>query len=404
MRLTPTLLSTNSQWQTPWLSSLRLAVLQKLARATGIPSTGPRKEIAARISEVLDIQRAGRGEHNGLIGATGSSPLSILSIDMGIQNLAFAHLRLDNPFSDLENGQRGGHNLPRPEITAWRRLPLSDIASLKKDCAGAILKDSKITSNGEISTISESESESHSDHSTILTAQKSFSLPYYAETAHTLLHTLVSQYKPTHILIERQRFRTGSSSHVQEWTLRVGLFEAMLYAALEVMKKERGGNLADLGVHGIDPKRVVQYWGEKEVGFTNLVDGEGEGDKKRRPTSREVKKAKIELVAKWLEAELSPSTSSMSTSLDVDSGDRRRVDISASDSVRSLAEAYLARLRTPAKRGLTMRGRPRGDTVANDVIKLDDLADCLLQGVTWMEWIRMREMVMRKGMAVLEEI
>ncbi|KAJ5231635.1 uncharacterized protein N7469_006223 [Penicillium citrinum] len=393
MRLTPTLLSlsTQPQWQTPWLSNLRLSVLQKLARATGIPSTGPRKEIATRINEVLEIQRAGRNTRTDFLRQAG--PLSILSIDMGIQNLAFAHLKLDNPYRDLD-GQGDGNELdiPRPEITAWRRLPLSDIASLKGNSASAILKASE---NEHI--VGELSGSDHEESDTPV--PKSFSLPYYAETAHTLLHTLVSKYKPTHILIERQRFRTGSSSHVQEWTIRVGLFEAMLYAALEVMKKERGGNLADLGVHGIDPKRVVQYWGEKEIGFTS-VEGEDK-DKKRRPTSREVKKAKIELVAKWLEAEFGLSESSTSK---IDSGARRRVDISGSESVRSLAEAYLARLRTPAKRGLSMRGRPRGETVANDVIKLDDLADCLLQGVTWMEWIRMREMVVRKGMAVLEEI
>lgn len=318
--------------------------------------------------------------------------MSVLSIDMGIKNLAFAHLWVDRPFHGLGSvGGIGGG--VRPQVKDWRRLGLEDIGGLNGG-------ESTLSSKSDSSTASSEEADADLE---IEKKDTSFDLSHYASTAHTLLNTLVATYKPTHILIERQRFRSGSSSHVQEWTLRVGLFEAMLYAALEAMKKERGGNLADVGVYGIDPKRVVQYWGEKVDGFTKVKSGDGDGDKDatRRPTSREVKKAKIEIVAKWLESELSGTESEVGTEAGT-ADSTRKIDISQSASVKDLAEAYLARLRTPAKRGLTNRGRPRVETVANDVIKLDDLADCLLQGVTWIEWIRMRELVLRKGLTMLE--
>lgn len=383
-----------SQWQNPWLLGLRLASLQKLARATGIPSTGTRKVLVERIGTALDIQAAGRKSHVEFENSAAAKSLSVLSIDMGIKNLAFAHLWVDKPFHGLGVGSTAGAGVGggvRPEVRAWRRLSLEDIGGLKDG-------ESSLVSTAVPSTESSEEADADLE---IEKKDTSFDLSHYASTAHTLLNTLVATYKPTHILIERQRFRSGSSSHVQEWTLRVGLFEAMLYAALEAMKKERGGNLADVGVYGIDPKRVVQYWGEKVDGFTKVKsgDGHGDGDKDttRRPTSREVKKAKIEIVAKWLESELSGSGADAGTA-----DPTRKIDISQSASVKDLAEAYLARLRTPAKRGLTNRGRPRVETVANDVIKLDDLADCLLQGVTWIEWIRMRELVLRKGLTMLE--
>ncbi|CAI7628426.1 unnamed protein product [Penicillium pancosmium] len=379
-----TVTSASSPWQASWLLGQRLATLQKLARATGIPSTGTRKVLAERIGEALDLQSAGR--KTNVEFEKGAGALSVLSIDMGIQNLAFAHLRVDQPFHGIGKGIAGG--VSRPEITAWRRLPLSDIATLREDRVGAIDPASK---DGPNSKSEDSNSDLDADDEATKKKTPSFDLPHYAETAHTLLHTLVAMYKPTHILIERQRFRSGSSSHVQEWTLRVGLFEAMLYAALEAMKKERGGNLAGVGVYGIDPKRVVQYWGEKEPGFTSVEDG---GDKRRKPTSREVKKAKIDTVARWLEAALSETESSSTPA----AAAHRKIDLLGESSPpRTLAEAYLARLRTGVKRG------PKVVPVLKDLTKLDDLADCLLQGVTWVEWIRMRELVLRKGVAAIEE-
>ncbi|KAJ5763810.1 hypothetical protein N7533_002491 [Penicillium manginii] len=404
LQVASTVTSAPSPWQASWLLGQRLATLQKLARATGIPSTGTRKVLAERIGEALDLQSAGRTTNVEFEKKTGA--LSVLSIDMGIQNLAFAHLRVERPFHGIEKGANGG-GMSRPELTAWRRLPLSDIATLGENRAGTS-PTSKDGSAGELAlkqssvAISESglatESGSKSEDSNLdldaddETAKKktpSFDLPHYAETAHTLLHTLVAMYKPTHILIERQRFRSGSSSHVQEWTLRVGLFEAMLYAALEAMKKERGGNLAGVGVYGIEPKRVVQYWGEKEPGFTNVEEGD---DKKRKPTSREVKKTKIDTVARWLEAALSESETALAAS------SNRKIELLGEPSPpRTLAEAYLARLRTGVKRG------PKVVPVLKDLTKLDDLADCLLQGVTWVEWMRMRELVLRKGVVAIEE-
>jgi len=174
----------------------------------------------------------------------------------------------------------------------------------------------------------------------------------YASNAYTLVDKLLSAYKPTHILIERQRFRSAGGSAVQEWTLRVGVMEGMLYAVLYALKQERGGDVSRMEVHGIEPKRVVKYWIDREGGV--------------KMSAREVKKAKIEIVGGFLE------------------GGR----VFPEGGVRDLVAGYLKKL--------------HGEGKGNGLGKLDDLADCLLQGVTWLEWEGMRGRLAREGMEALE--
>jgi cruciform cutting endonuclease 1 len=178
--------------------------------------------------------------------------------------------------------------------------------------------------------------------------KETFCPSVYASNAYALLNTLLSSYNPTHILIERQRFRSGGGSAVQEWTIRVGVLEGMLYAVLHTLRQERGGDVSKIQVHGIEPGRVVKYWIDREGG---------------KMSAREVKKAKISIVGELLE------------------GGKVGVPEGA---VGDLVGMYLGKV----------NGKVNGKGKI-DVGKLDDLADCLLQGVTWLEWEGMRERLVK---------
>jgi cruciform cutting endonuclease 1 len=428
---------------------LKSAQLQRIARATGIQSSGPKGALIERITAELGLHLPhsdGDGVAGGLTGSspstdpsqrqdqhvdcrssskdncsskgptktkgslkanthakTNEKPWSILSIDMGIQNLAFAHLRVPR------SAQIDTANPPIPELTAWHRLAVSDISSLNLTGLGDTIEaNSQFTLAPSDALPKQEPTETKSkklSKSKPTKKQESFSPDLYAVTAYNLITSLLTAYRPTHILIERQRFRTGGASAVQEWTLRVGVFEGMLYAILHALRMERGDVMA---IHGVEPKRVVRYWLEPT---SNKNEPEQEIVKLK---SREVKKAKIDIVGRWLAAAYDAETNARSTLVPgVGASDKILLaDRSESPVLHGIAGAYMrkwggsqTKKGARAMTGPSVSSSPGSQLAAEDanvdIGKLDDLADCLLQGVAWVEWQIMRERIAREGVEAL---
>ncbi|KAJ5963576.1 uncharacterized protein N7479_003452 [Penicillium vulpinum] len=483
----------------PWLACLKSAQLQRIARATGIQSSGTKGVLIERIAAELTLHSQSQAQlqlqlsaaadrvadgvtsnpnHSTTSGNAGTSrsrdqrvstknrpsetktktksadvsksdpakqPWSVLSIDMGIQNLAFAHMlvpRSDGPAVGID----ATHPRP-PVLTAWHRLALSDLSNLNLVPGGniSIIKPAEPISGSADATESSQATIQPIETKKDLQVKVAKSTPkeedlyvpeLYAANAYTLITSLISAYRPTHVLIERQRFRSGGGSAVLEWTLRVGLMEGMLYSVLHTLRQERGGEIADLVVRGIEPKRVVRYWLEGESGpsVSRKADMDeksvGEKVKEKKLKAREVKKAKIDLVGRWL------STAMQNINSDTEGGikqlelgiaaDNKIVlaDKSVSPALHGAAGAYMRKWEGQIKRSKKKKEKESGalnseslspspvsplsgiedEAVAVDLGKLDDLADCLLQGVTWVEWQIMRERLVREGVQALELI
>lgn len=138
----------------------------------------------------------------------------------------------------------------------------------------------------------------------------------------------------------------GGSS-VQEWTLRVNMFEAMLYATLHTLR--RAGKWEG-EVLPVEPNKVSRFW----IGGEEKGKGKGEKTKKRKMA-----------VARELVGE----------------GKEVRVE--------GVAEGVLGEV----------TGKRKGKAA-----KFDDLADSLLQGLAWVRWEENRRLVREKGVDVLEEL
>lgn len=493
----------------PWLACLKSAQLQRIARATGIQSSGTKGVLIERIAAELTLHSQSQAQlqlqlsaaadgddvaegvttsSSNLSTTTSASastsisqdrqvdrrvsnktrsktknksadlsksnptqPWSILSIDMGVQNLAFAHLRV--PRSGIPGVGIDAANPRPPELTAWHKLAISEISSLnliprdgtsiiKPESAKAIPRSGGATESEAILPIETGKDLPVKVKMAKSTKEKdSFSPDLYAANAYTLISSLIAAYRPTHVLIERQRFRSGGGSAVLEWTLRVGLLEGMLYAVLHTLRQERGGDVADLVVRGVEPRRLVRYW--LEGGFGPSVPGKrdvdeksevGENVKERKPNAREVKKAKIDLVGRWLSAAMQkqntnacPETDGSLEKLELGIATDNKIvlaDKAECPTLHGAAGAYMRKWQGQTQtlkkgKGKESRALKSGplsplpvsphseignEVAAIDPGKLDDLADCLLQGVTWVEWQIMRERIAREGVGALDSI
>ncbi|GKZ32150.1 hypothetical protein AbraIFM66950_001317 [Aspergillus brasiliensis] len=398
----------------PWLRPLKAKALQQIAQKTGIQSSGTKAVLVERLEcELAPLVplplpfHAGAGEKTTTNKKdekrreTGDDGIRVLSIDMGIRNLAFAVLHSPHSSSSPSTPLSGTSNTLHTEekecngrdnisLIAWKRLSIPDLCRAQQHHNHHQDEDE----DPSLTTITPAKTKTKSKEPK--EPKEDFSPSLYARHAYTLITTLLSTYNPTHILIERQRFRTGGGSAVQEWTIRVGVLEGMLYAVLETINSFPPSSASSLlsssggskvQVYPVEPGRVSRFWGE---GLGMEGNGDGDGDvvkkeRKKRKNVRDVKKMKIGLVKGWL---LSA----------VGDGDRNgRVVLGGStggegegDEVKKLASAFLEKCE-----GKRRTKKDEDDSM--NIGKLDDLADCLVQGVTWLEWQRMREKIVREG-------
>lgn len=200
-----------------------------------------------------------------------------------------------------------------------------------------------------------------------------------SKTARSITQDLLATYNPSHILVERQRFRSGGASAVQEWTLRVNMLESMIWASLETLRSVQKSNVFPQA-HEVSPARVANFWCPDAIEERTAIDDTLFANPLRAVTAPKErkkieKKDKIAVVRSWLAAIKAPK----STAIDV--------QLELSPDVLAIANDF---------DNTTTDGRRRSkDENGSSGSKLDDLADCLLQGAAWVRWEENRQRLYR---------
>jgi len=266
---------------------------------------------------------------------------------MGIRNLAYCIL--DVPAVEKVRSIGDAKDAEKPVLKAWHRLAVSSKPEVVEDEAPV---------------------------------KEAFDPATLSSIAYTLLKHRLLAMNPNIVLIERQRFRSMGSKHILEWTIRVNMFESILYATLNTLKAE---GLWQGNVIPVTPGKVGPFWVGDESEFleeTEKVKAEATKKKIRTSKSAKIKNkgAKIDLVRAWCES--------------------GKVVDWGSEQVEEMVGRYREKWNTKPGRGKG-KGTGTGGTVSkNDgekkMGKLDDLADCLLQGMAWVEWEKNKRLVFEK--------
>lgn len=302
---------------------LKAAQLKHAAFLMGLPSTGTKSELERMILKRLQAPSAI------------SKRSRIVSIDMGVKNLGLC--AIESP-DTIKSATPPGDKIPRLRIVDWKKLNV--LASLQSN-QDPTLADGENTERANLNATA-------------------FTPSALSQTALILSEHILQTYNPTHILIERQRFRSGGAAAVQEWTLRVNMLESMIWACLTTMRAtSKTGH--DLAMHEVSPARVAKFWclgagTNVSRDLFNTETWEADSAMSRKETTKITKQDKIAVVKSWLESH----------------------DFQLSDQASATAESFLL---------ATKGGRKPKHVDA----KVDDLADCLLQGAAWVRWKENRQ-------------
>jgi cruciform cutting endonuclease 1 len=369
----------------PKTPTLTAKALQALLVRIGSASSGNKSSLFDRFKQ--DLARSGpvlwrtqaKGKSNGV---QNQCNLRVMSIDMGIKNLAYCVANLScSPYA-LSTANRPNAAV---DISAWKKIDL-----IEKTRAGSSNSD----------TVEEMGANEDQDP---------FSLAVLSRTTHRLVTQEILSYEPDIILIEKQRWRSGGGSAILQWTVRVNTLEAMLWAILEAQKgsahidahRHSTNTRRDYEVFAIDPKRVGHYWLEqharavaertKSKGNTlTSQPSEEENRGKKISRSKAEKKAKISLLRSWLA--INPASSAPSTPLS--SPEITFTFDPATEPIRQAIHAPLKKPRQKKSAKKEATSEPQGipaelaiDTIPDaELNKLDDVTDCFLQAAAWVAW------------------
>lgn len=495
------LIKTKSSWLArpyPYLhESLALCSAQELGtilQLIGDLKTGTKPTQYQRLQDQLRKPRI-RHPVNG--------PTRIVSIDMGIRNLAFCVLDVGN---QQQHNSTGLHRAAKPvstrndaslaevvprlpwaldqvEVVAWKRLSLlealsgvtgfNDSSTNSKRKAGSRAEKARsgkasskrtavkkyeehVEAEGSDSsaegTSFEPEVSSVDDIETPSSGTPDYTPINVAKMAYRLVKDILLPFNATHVLIERQRHRSGGAPAVQEWTVRVNMLESMLHAILETFRHS-GSHLQlfpaqhpleqnmialrpTLGadnqilpaVHSVNPAQVNSLWLDPDLSSTlhkrypsssndNLKSGKSEYDPEEATfkdglartyqidltntgkTKGAVTKArKIQIAELWARRYLSFSKDAQRS---CDRFLAARVPFKANSSATNITSLGTRKEATIVG-NVRLQKKPTSsdvmeelddETLTPDDKKLDDLADCLLQGVAWVQWELNRRML-----------
>jgi cruciform cutting endonuclease 1 len=385
------------------LVSLRNADIQTLLKSIGSKSSGRKGVMIDQLQYDSKIPKLSFvSAKSTKIAAT----TRVLSIDMGIKNLAFCvcdvpNLTISSRKNKANDSTALGLDSPLElSVVAWKRITVTGPSTPRARTKKATAPEKAAV---EVKELHQNENDDP------------FSPPSLSKTAYTLVREVLLPYNPDLILIERQRFRSGSGSAVQEWTVRVGMFESMIWAVLETLKNEQkaakekqSGSIGCLQVRDVSPKLVASFWigdAARKVAAASKAGGA-----KMSIKTKVDKKQKVELVYRWF----SPTKSEKVVD--------NLVNVSFEGDATRTRDAFLAaktprKRKDPAPEKVKSPRRKKGEIAIPavelsdspnkpaaeilqeepllDIGKLDDLADCLLQAAAWTKWEKNR-LVLRR--------
>jgi len=401
--------------------NLTVADLKALLMRIGSPTSGRKPVLAARLTQDLRVPRLPLSSKNATSRAkSGRAQIRnhkesarILSIDMGVKNLAFcvadAGMQSRAGQSGKSESDSGARQVEAKMHTiAWRRVDVMHEMAEANARHQLPIGDHAVAQD-----------RFHPEPN----LEDSFHPRVLARAAHALLTRVLLPYKPDIILIERQRYRSGGGAAIQEWTVRVNMLESMLWAVLEALKGETWNlpspsNTEDAGqpqVFDVSPARVGTFWidsldeeHDARRSATSIqafeLGPKGEVSEKacesvvitrKISTAKVRKKDKIQLVRSWL-SHTPYSSKTARTGSDKEQAQENNAPITFSFA----PKAEETREALCIIRSNTKRTKITNKNIAKtgDVRKLDDLADCFLQAAAWVAWERNRLEIQREGM------
>lgn len=393
--------------------------LATMLRLTGLP-TAPTKAGMIQTLETGLMQPY-------MLTSSDRRPTRILSIDLGIRNLAFCVLEIGNIDRIQTRPLSGGrvldptrvHHSDSPlksvfdhvRLIEWKRISLINRILDAQKSLPAPQQRGKVVDGLALGT-------------------SAFTPAVLSRMTYNLVREAFIPMNVSHILIERQRHRSGGAAPIQEWTVRVNMFESMLHAVLETFRGQHvaveNSTSSDMStpslagvctapfVHSVAPKNVAQFWCGPMAGREETSQPKTK-ESVRGLTTKISKTTKIQKVEVWLSCprdqahETLSGTHSRSVSNNIDGL------LHCSGQASAMRETFLSSRaglgKTPKRRSSigTSIKKTRSPTIPsadganvpvivgsegtgdNDVSrieggKLDDLADCLLQGTAWVQW------------------